>query len=161
DPFFVMYPHVATMVGAKAVKCDTYPDFRMTAERVAPLITSKTKAVLYNSPGNPSGVVGTAAECRKIAELCREKGVLLISDEIYDAFTYDDAKEHYDGARAGDDGHKRCPSPARGIKDSHEFILLVRGFGKSYGVTGWRLGYAAGPRRLIEEMNKLQQYTYV
>ncbi len=158
DPYFVMYPHLATMVGAKAVKCDTYPDFRMTAERIEPLITKKTKAVLFNSPGNPSGVVATAEECRKVAELCRERGVLLISDEIYDAFTFDDAKESYDGI---DGSARRCPSPARGIKDSHEFILLVRGFGKSYGVTGWRLGYAAGPRRLIEEMNKLQQYTYV
>jgi aminotransferase len=156
DPYFVMYPHMATMCGAKAVKCDTYPDFRMTAARIEPLITPRTKAVILCSPSNPAGVVASAAECKAVAELCRDRNLILISDEIYDAFTYEDAREP-----TASDPTPRCPSPARGLKNSSEFVLLVRGFGKSYGLTGWRLGYAAGPRVLIEEMNKLQQYTYV
>ncbi|MFK7961255.1 MAG: pyridoxal phosphate-dependent aminotransferase [Phycisphaerales bacterium] len=146
DPYFVMYPALAEICGATAVFCDTYPDMRMTADRVAACITPRTKMVLLNSPGNPSGVVLDAAEVDRIAAVSREAGVVLVSDEIYDAFTYTDARE---------DG--RCPSPAR--NDGN--VLLVRGFGKTYGCTGWRLGWAAGPTWLIHEMLKLQQYTFV
>ena len=153
DPYFVMYPHLCTMVGAKAVRCDTYPDCRLTAARVEPLITPRTKIVLLNSPSNPAGVVSTAQECRDLLELCRRRGVLLISDEIYDEFTYADAREETPTG-------PRCPSPAR-FPGAEQDVLLVRGFGKTYGITGWRLGYAAGPRRIIEEMSKLQQYTFV
>ncbi len=153
DPYFVAYPHMATFAGGRAVRCDTYPDFRMTAERVEPLITERTKAVLLNSPANPSGVVLTQAECRELLELCRAKGVLLISDEIYDEFCFDDAREEFPNGR-------KCPSPCR-EPGSHEDTLLIRGFGKTYGCTGWRMGYIAGPTRIVAEMSKLQQYSYV
>lgn len=146
DPYFVAYPALAELVGAKFVPCNTYPDFRMTAERVEPLITDRTKILLVNSPGNPSGVVLTNDELRDLVELCQKRNLLLVSDEIYDEFTYPDARE--DGT---------CPSPAR-FTDQ---MLLVRGFGKSYGCTGWRMGYAAGPSRIIQEMSKIQQYTFV
>lgn len=146
DPYFVIYPALGTITGAKTVLCDTYPDFRMTAERVEPLLTDRTRLVLLNSPGNPSGVVLTNAELRDLVDLCESRGVMIVSDEIYDAFTYDDARE---------DG--RFPSPARMSRN----LLLIRGFGKSYGCTGWRLGYAAGPKPLIQQMAKLQQYTFV
>ncbi len=156
DPWFVLYPHLATLTGGKAVVCDTYPDFRMTASRVERLITPRTKLVLLNSPGNPTGVVMTQRECEDLLDLCRAKGIVLISDEIYDEFTYADARESVPppGSRP------RCPSPAR-REGSFETVLLVRGLGKTYGVTGWRLGFAAGHPRLISEMTKLQQYTYV
>ena len=153
DPYFVAYPGMAHLVGGRAVLCDTYPDFRMTAARIEPLLTDKTRAVLLNSPGNPTGVVLSERECREVAELCRSRGVLLISDEIYDEFCYADALE------ATPTGHA-CPSPAR-VPGSHEDILLIRGFGKSYGCTGWRMGYAAGPKRLLDEMTKMQQYSFV
>lgn len=156
DPYFAMYPHVTRLVGAVPVICDTYPDFRLTAERVRPLITTKTKAVLVNTPGNPAGSVLSQRECRELSELCRSKGILLISDEIYDEFTYPDARE----ASPTGDGAKRCPSPAR-EPGAQNHVLLVRGFGKTYGMTGWRLGYATGPRAILEEMAKLQQYTFV
>lgn len=156
DPYFVMYPYLAAMCDAKAVACDTYPDFRMTAERVEKLITPRTKAVLYNSPGNPSGVVGTSKDCRELLDLCRSRNVLLISDEIYDEFTFSESRTEKmaDGVRLG------CPSAAR-LPGSEKDVLLIRGFGKTYGCTGWRLGYAAGPMALIEQMVKLQQYTFV
>ncbi len=153
DPYFVAYPHMATVTGAKAVRCDTYPDFKMTAERIEPLITPKTRAVLLNSPGNPTGVVLTTRECRDVLELCRKRGVLLVSDEIYDEFCFPDARE---SSSAG----MRCPSPARNA-GAHEDVLLIRGFGKTYACTGWRMGYVAGPEALVREMMKLQQYTYV
>ena len=146
DPWFVLYPKLATFTGATAVPCDTYPDFKLTAERVEPLITDRTKALILASPGNPTGVVLNSEELAALVALCRKRGVLLISDEIYDEFTYQDALE--DGA---------CPSAAR-LWDQ---VLLIRGLGKTYGCTGWRLGYAAGPAGLIDEMTKLQQFTYV
>ena len=146
DPWFVLYPKLGALTGATVVHCDTYPDFRMTAERVEPLMTERTKAILVASPGNPTGVVLSEDEVRELAALCRERGVLLISDEIYDEFTFDDFL--VDGL---------CPSPAR----FWDQTLLIRGLGKTYGCTGWRLGYAAGPSQLIAQMAKLQQFTYV
>jgi aspartate/methionine/tyrosine aminotransferase len=156
DPWFVLYPYLATLTGAKAVKCDTYPDFKLTAERVAPLITPRTKAILLCSPGNPSGVVATERECADLLALCQARNIVLISDEIYDEFAYSETRTQ---PRA--DGSKKvCPSPAR-LPGAAERVLVIRGFGKTYGVTGWRLGYATGPKRLIDEMAKLQQYVYV
>ncbi|MHC4766511.1 MAG: pyridoxal phosphate-dependent aminotransferase, partial [Planctomycetota bacterium] len=146
DPFFVIYPALGGVAGAKVVFCDTYPDFRMTAERVEPLITPRTKLLLVNSPGNPSGVVLSGRELRDLVDLCEARGVMIVTDEIYDKFTYSDALE---------DG--RCPSPARFTRQ----MILVRGFGKTYGCTGWRMGYAAGPPPVIQQMAKLQQYTFV
>mgnify|MGYP001279872974 CR=1 FL=1 len=157
DPYFVLYPFLGQLAHAKAVPCDTYPDFRLTAERVAPLITERTKAVLLCSPGNPSGVVSTRRDCEELLKLCRERGIVLISDEIYDEFAFSDATTD---VAAGDASWKRCPSPAR-LPGAQDSVLLIRGFGKTYGITGWRMGYAAGPKPLIDAMQRLQQYTYV
>ena len=146
DPYVVMYPQVGKLLSAHCVLCDTYPDFRMTAARVEPLITERTKAVLLNSPSNPCGTVLTAKEIAELVQLCERRGVLLISDEIYDEFCFNDAREN-----------GLCPSPGR-ISNN---CLIIRGFGKTHGCTGWRLGYAAGPTPLIQEMAKLQQSTFV
>ncbi len=146
DPFFVIYPAHAAICGASVAYCDTYPDFRLTAARVEPLITKRTRLLMLNSPGNPSGVVLSGPELRDLVDLCAARDVLLVADEIYDQFVFDEARQ---------DG--RCPSPARFT----DRMLLVRGFGKTYGCTGWRIGYVAGPRRIIEQMAKLQQYMYV
>ncbi|MEO1008189.1 MAG: pyridoxal phosphate-dependent aminotransferase [Planctomycetota bacterium] len=161
DPYFVMYPHAATMCGGRAVRCDTYPDFRMTAERVEPLITERTKLVLYNAPSNPCGVVGSKDECRELLDLCRRRNVLLISDEIYDEFTFADAQADRTVRPDADGRHRgRCASPAR-FEDAENDVLIIRGFGKTYGVTGWRMGYAAGPAEIVQQIAKFQQYTYV
>ena len=161
DPYFVSYPELATMCGAKAVRCDCYPDFKMTAERVAPLITERTKAVLYCSPSNPAGVALTEWECADLLELCRSKGVLLIADEIYDEFAFDEARTQPAIGDAGSgSGDLRCPSPAR-LPGAADSVLLIRGFGKTYGCTGWRLGYCAGPADIVGAMVKIQQYTFV
>jgi aminotransferase len=157
DPYFVAYPHLATLSGARAVRCDTYPDFRMTASRVEPLITERTKLVMFNSPSNPAGVVTGRRDCEELLDLCRRRNVLLISDEIYDLFTYSDSRTD---RQVGGRGLPACPSPARAPGAAAD-MLVVRGFGKTYACTGWRLGYAAGPRALMEELKKLQQYTYV
>ncbi|MFG0304847.1 MAG: pyridoxal phosphate-dependent aminotransferase [Phycisphaerales bacterium JB040] len=157
DPYFVSYPHLATLTGGTAVVCDTYPDFRLTAERVEPLLTDRTKFVLLNTPSNPAGVVATKEDCQDLLDLCRSRGVLLVTDEIYDEFCYDEGLT--DAAR-NRPALARCASPAR-LDGAEDCVLLIRGFGKTYGCTGWRLGYAAGPRAVIEQMAKIQQYTFV
>lgn len=157
DPWFVLYPYMAHLCGGVAVPCDTYPDFRMTAERVERLITPRTKAVLVCSPGNPAGVVLSQREQAEVLDLCKRRGIVLITDEIYDEFAFSEALT---ARAAGDANVPRCPSPAREA-GAQENVVLVRGFGKTYGVTGWRLGYAAGPAAVLREMRKLQQYLYV
>lgn len=157
DPYFTLYPPLARLCEARAVVCDTYPDFRLTAARVEPLITPRTKFVLLTSPGNPSGVVCTDKDVAELLDLCRRRGVLLVSDEIYDEFTFSESKT---SRCARDPARARCPSPAR-VPGASEDVLIIRGFGKTYGATGWRLGYAAGPRALIEQMTKINQYTFV
>jgi aspartate/methionine/tyrosine aminotransferase len=147
DPWFVLYPQLAKLAGgAVTVPVDTYPDFRMTASRIEQVLTPRTKMVIVDSPGNPCGVVLSGQELADIADLCARRGIMLVSDEIYDGFVFGDALEG-----------GRCPSPARHSKD----MLLIRGFGKTYGATGWRLGYAAGPSWLIAQMIKLQQHIYI
>jgi len=141
DPYFVMYRHLVTLAGGTSVLVDTYPDFRIDLVKVAAAITPRTKCVLVNSPANPTGVVATAAEMQGLAQLCREKDILLISDEVYRAFCYD--------------------GPFAAPASWNEDALVVDGFSKSHGMTGWRLGYAHGPARLIQEMAKLQQFSYV
>ena len=141
DPYFVMYRHLVTLAGGTSVVVDTYPDFRVDVAKVAAAITPRTKAVLVNTPANPTGVVASAAEMEALANLCRERDVLLISDEVYRAFCYD----------------APFASPARHNPDT----LVVDGFSKAHGMTGWRLGYAHGPARLLEEMAKLQQFSFV
>jgi aspartate aminotransferase/aminotransferase len=141
DPYFVMYPHLVTLAGGTPVFVDTYPDFGIDCDRVRAALTARTKAILVNSPANPTGRVYPREQLRDLAVLARERGVLLLSDEIYSAFCYDGAFD----------------TPAAFNED----VLVFDGFSKAYGMTGWRLGYAHGPRRLIEEMVKLQQFTFV
>jgi aspartate aminotransferase/aminotransferase len=141
DPFFVSYPNIVAIAGGKLVTVDTYPDFRIDPDRVKAAITPRTKAIMISTPSNPTGAVVDRETQKALAELARDRGLLLISDEIYRAF-------HYDG---------EAQSPA----SFNENVLVVEGFGKTYGMTGWRLGWAHGPKRLIQEMAKLQQFTFV
>jgi len=148
DPYFVMYRHLVTLSGAKGVYIDTYPDFQITADRIEPHITAAGKMLVFNSPSNPTGVVASESACRQVAELARQRNMLLLSDEIYDEFCYEKVERQ---------GKGRCPSPAAFSTD----LLLMRGFSKTYGMTGWRLGYVAGPRVILEQLTKLQQYSFV
>jgi aspartate/methionine/tyrosine aminotransferase len=141
DPYFVMYPHLITLAGGKTVFIDTYPDFSIDVDRVRAALTPRTKAILVNSPANPTGRLYSREVLRDLAILARERGVLLLSDEVYRVFCYDGP----------------FVSPA----EFNEDVLVFDGFSKAYGMTGWRLGFAHGPRRLIEEMIKLQQFSFV
>jgi len=148
DPYFVMYKHLITLAGGKSVMVDSYPDFRFHADRVEKAITSKSKLLILNSPSNPTGVVMTPGEVREAVEVAKKHDLLLISDEIYEPFLYG---KDADGDLGG------LPSPMK----SYDKTILLRGFSKSHAMTGWRLGYAAGPAEIIGQMTKLQQYTYV
>ena len=141
DPYFVMYRSLVEMVGGRCVLIDTYPDFRIDLDRVAGQITSRTKMILLGSPANPTGVVASAAEVRGLAELARARDVILVSDEIYREFCYD--------------------APMLSPAASNGRVLVLDGFSKTYGVTGWRIGFAHGPAEVIETMTMVQQYTFV
>ncbi len=158
DPAFVMYRHLVSLTGATPIVCDTYPDFQLTADRVAPLITARTKLLLVNSPANPTGVVSPPDVLRGLAELCEQKNVLLVSDEIYDQFCYPPGSSPGNHAEPFP-ASGGCPSPL--LHTDPRNVLLLRGFSKTYAMTGWRLGYAVGPKAVIEQMTKLQQYTFV
>src|SRR3954467_13438519 len=88
DPYFVMYKHLLTLAGGKAVPVDSYPDFRFHPDRVEAAITPKTKLLILNSPSNPTGVVMTAAEVASAVELAKKHNLLIVSDEIYEPFLY-------------------------------------------------------------------------
>src|SRR5688572_25011373 len=141
DPYFVLYKHLVNFYGGTPVLLDTYPDFRIKPAALDALITPKTRAILFNNPVNPTGVAYTKEEVAAIAAVAKKRGVLLISDEIYDAFSYDFAHE--------------CA-----LKHDAN-ALLIGGFSKKFGVTGWRLGYAAGPKDIVDKMAMLQQFTFV
>jgi aspartate aminotransferase len=141
DPAFVMYESLIRLVGGVPVAIDTYPDFHVDVDRVRAAITPRTKAILFNSPANPTGVTATTDEIRELAQLAAERNVLLVSDEIYSLFQYDGP----------------FVSPA----EFNPQTLVIDGFSKSYGMTGWRVGFAHGPKDVIGQMIKLQQYTFV
>ena len=144
DPYFVIYKHLINMLGGRCIFVDSYPDFELPIEKIADAITNKTKMIILNSPCNPTGVVYSEEQTKALAEIAAEKDILVLTDEIYEKFCYDG----------------QCPS----IANYFEKTLLLRGFSKSYAMTGWRLAYiAAGEslKNVIEEMTKIQQYTFV
>src|SRR5262249_44769234 len=114
DPFFVMYPHMITLVGGRTVLIDTYPDFRIDLEKVRAALTPPTKAIIVNSPANPTGVVHTRDCLRDLAHLARERDVLLLSDEVYRVFCYD--------------------APFSSPAEFNEDVVVFDGFSKAYGM---------------------------
>ena len=144
DPYFVIYKHVVNMLGGKCVYIDSYPDFDLPVEKIGEAITAKTKMIILNSPCNPTGMVFSEERIKALAKVAADNDILVMTDEIYDKYCYD-----------GD-----CPS----IANYYEKSLLLRGFSKSYAMTGWRMGYVAAHeslRHVVEEMTKIQQYTFV
>jgi aspartate aminotransferase len=141
DPYFVMYKHLANLIGAKPVFVDTYPDFHLRAEQLEAAITPRTRMLILNSPCNPTGAVLSQDDLAAAVAVARRHNLLLISDECYNGFCYD--------------GPFATPWPA------YDRVILLRGFSKTYAMTGWRLGYAVGPAPIIQAMTTLQQYTFV
>ena len=141
DPYFVMYKHLCRVLGGVPIYVNTYPDFRLTAAKLDTARARKAKLLILNSPCNPTGQVVGAEDLAQIAEWARENDVFIISDEIYRDFVYD--------------------GPYTSMGRFSEDLLLLNGFSKCAGMTGWRLGYAIGPEPVVREMTKLQQFTFV
>ena len=145
DPYFVIYKHVINMLGGKCVFVDSYPDFALPLDGIKEAITDKTKLIIVNSPCNPTGAVYSQQSLKKLAQIAAENQIPVLTDEIYEKFCYEQGG---------------CPS----IAAYYENVILLRGFSKSYAMTGWRVGFAAAPqglKDLIEAMTKIQQYTFV
>lgn len=141
DPYFLMYKQLSRLVGAVPKFLDLDENFRIDPSRLEKMMTSKTKAIVLNSPSNPTGVVMSPDELKEITKIAEKWGVVIISDEIYDGFIYEKSFES--------------------ISKYYPNTLVLGGFSKEYAMTGWRVGYAAGPSSLVKEMIKLQQLTFV
>ena len=119
------------------------PPFKLTAKDVEKAITKKTKALMLNSPNNPSGAMIEESELKKIVELAVENNIFVISDEIYEFITY---------------GKKQVSIASFGKKIT-DLTITINGFSKSYAMTGWRIGYAGGPKKIIKAMSSIQGQT--
>ncbi|MDA3960953.1 MAG: aminotransferase class I/II-fold pyridoxal phosphate-dependent enzyme [Planctomycetota bacterium] len=141
DPYFVMYKHLVALFGGVPVYLDTYDDgFGIDPHKLEALLTDKTRLVLLNSPCNPTGRILDKATLEGIAAVCRKRGVPVLSDEIYRSFAYE---------------------PMTPMAAVYEHTVTLGGHSKAFGMTGWRLGFASGPRELIQAMAKVQQYSFV
>ena len=143
EPCFVCYEPITQLVGGVPVHIATRAEdeFRLTAEQLKAAITPRTKLLIFPYPNNPTGAVMSAADMQTIAEVLRDTNIMVLSDEIYSELTY------------GLDRHVSIAS----LPGMAERTIVVNGFSKSYAMTGWRLGYAAGPAPLIKVMTKIHQ----
>lgn len=143
EPCFVCYEPITQLTGGVPVHIATRAEdqFRLTADQLRAAITPRTKLLIFPYPNNPTGAVMSAAEMEEIAAVLRETNVLVLSDEIYSELTY------------GLDRHVSIAS----LPGMTERTIVVNGFSKSYAMTGWRLGYAAGPAPLVKVMTKIHQ----
>ena len=143
QPSYVSYEPCAILAGAKPVIIDLKAEneFRLTAEELEAAITDKTKILVLPFPNNPTGSIMEKEDLEKIAKVIIEKDLFVMSDEIYAELTYKDK-------------HVSITS----IPGMKERTILINGFSKAYAMTGWRLGYACGPKEIIQQMTKIHQY---
>jgi len=146
SPYWVSYPEMIKVAGAKSVMIKTTQEnnFKITPRQMREAVSSNTKLFILNSPSNPTGMVYTKDELKAISEILVEAGIYCISDEIYEKIIYD-GQEHIS---------IRSLSP-----EMKELTIVVNGVSKTYSMTGWRIGYAAGPRKLIQAMSNLQSHS--
>lgn len=144
EPCFVCYDPITELVGGVPVPIQTKEedDFRLTPEELKEKITDKTKILILPFPNNPTGAVMRKEHLEAIAEVLKDTNIMVLSDEIYAELTYGDAH------------HVTFPA----IEGMRERTILVNGFSKAYAMTGWRLGYACGPKEIIAQMRKIHQY---
>jgi aspartate aminotransferase len=140
-PYWVTFPEMAKLTGAKPVIIETKEEnnFEPDLDEVADKITDKTRAILINSPSNPTGSVFSSQTIQGLVDLARETGAYIISDECYDQIAYD-----------------KQPVSAAVYEDEPEFVITVQTMSKSYAMTGWRIGYAAAASEIIQNMAKIQ-----
>jgi len=146
SPYWVSYPEMVKLTGAKLVIVETTEgnNFKITKERLKRVISPKTKLLILNSPSNPTGMVYTRDELVSISNILAEDNIFCISDEIYEKLIYDGVE------------HVSIASLGKKIKN---LTVVVNGVSKSYSMTGWRIGYAAGPKEVIQAMSNLQDHS--
>lgn len=142
EPYFVAYPEVVKMFGGTCVVLKTTNEFQPDIDLLEKSVTGKTKLIIVNSPNNPTGTVYGQESIKNIVKIARKTGVYILSDEIYHDFLYDKAI-HY--------------SPA----EIYSKTIVVDGLSKSKGMSGWRMGFIAGPKQVIDAVEKVQQFTSV
>lgn len=144
EPSFVAYAPAILLAGGKPVTIQTESrdHFKLQPEQLRDAITPRTKAIIMCNPNNPTGIFLNRSELMDLANVVKEHDLLVLSDEIYAELTYD---EPYTSFAA--------------IEEMYEHTLLISGFSKAFAMTGWRLGYVAGPAELIQAMVKIHQYT--
>ena len=144
QPSFVCYEPLTIMAGATPIIIETKAedDFRLTADEILEKVTDKTKLLILPYPNNPTGAVMEKEDLEKIAKVIKEKNLMVLSDEIYSELTY------------GGKSHVSIAS----IEGMRERTIVINGFSKSYAMTGWRLGYATGPKEIINQILKLHQF---
>ncbi|ESU72048.1 aspartate aminotransferase [Geobacillus thermopakistaniensis] len=145
-PYWVSYPEQVKLAGGVPVYVEGLEenDFKMTPDQLKQAITPKTKAVIINSPSNPTGMIYTAEELKALGEVCLAHGVLIVSDEIYEKLIYGGAKH---------------VSIAELSPELKEQTIIINGVSKSHSMTGWRIGYAAGPKDIIQAMTDLASHS--
>ncbi|WP_062239722.1 aminotransferase [Fictibacillus sp. FJAT-27399] len=144
EPSFVSYAPTVTLAGGVPVPVHTYSkdEFKLQPEHIEEAVTERTKAILLCSPNNPTGTVLSKSDLVKIAEVVEKHDLLVISDEIYAELTYDEPYTSF---------------PA--VRNMRERTILISGFSKAFAMTGWRLGFACGPKDILRAMLKIHQYT--
>lgn len=145
-PFWVSYPEQIKLAGGKPVVVDADEEnrFKLTPEQLEQAITPKTKAVIINSPSNPTGMVYDKNELQKLGEICLKHDILIVSDEIYEKLIYTNEK------------HVSIAEISKPLKNQ---TIIVNGVSKSHAMTGWRIGYAAGSVKLIKAMTNLASHS--
>ena len=146
SPYWVSYPEQVKLAGGIPVHIEgtAAAQFKVTAEQIRNAITSKTKAIIINSPGNPTGMIYSKEELQQIAEVCQEKDIWIVSDEIYEKLIYGN-NEHHSIAQLSDDAKQRT--------------LIINGVSKSHSMTGWRIGYVAGDAGMVKAMTDLASHS--
>ena len=145
-PYWVSYPDMVRLAGAEPVIVQTSERncWKMRAEDFENAMTPRTKMLIMNSPGNPTGSVYTQEELQAIVEVAAEEDIYILSDEIYEKLVYDDVKH---------------VSIASLSKEAYDLTITVNGFSKSYAMTGWRLGYSAAPEAVAKGIDSIQSHS--
>jgi aspartate aminotransferase len=145
-PYWVSYPEQVKLAGGVPIYVEGTEanEFKITPEQLKGAITNRTKAVIINSPSNPTGMLYNEAELAALGEVCLQNGVLIVSDEIYEKLVYEDYKHI---------------SIAQISEDLKKITILINGVSKSHSMTGWRIGYAAGNKEIIDAMVNLASHS--
>jgi aspartate aminotransferase len=145
-PYWLSYPEMVKLAGAKPVILQTTDrtEFKVTPDQLRAAITPRTRLFILNSPSNPTGSLYSRDEIKALGDICVEKGVLIMSDEIYEKLVYDGA-EHF--------------SVAAFSQAHYDHTIIVHGFAKAYSMTGWRLGYLAAPEPIAKVIDAIQSHT--